>query len=247
MTTPLLLHIPHASTAIPEAYRRDFLTDPAAELRLMTDWYTDELFDLPAPRVVFPVSRLVCDVERFRDDAQEEMARCGMGACYTNGHDGAPIRRLDAARREAILRRWYDPHHARLTALTAAALARSGACTIVDCHSFPAAPLPYESDQRPDRPDVCIGTDAYHTPPQLADALAEAFTARGYSVAFNAPFAGALVPLRWYRREPRVRSVMIELNRGLYLDGACRRGPAFSRLKRDVAQILTAVSQRVPQ
>ena len=116
-----------------------------------------------------------------------------------------------------------------------------------DVLSFPAAPLPYESDQRPDRPDVCIGTDAYHTPPQLADALAEAFTARGYSVAFNAPFAGALVPLRWYRREPRVRSVMIELNRGLYLDGACRRGPAFSRLKRDVAQILTAVSQRVPQ
>ena len=126
MTTPLLLHIPHASTAIPEAYRRDFLADPAAELRLMTDWYTDELFDLPVPRVVFPVSRLVCDVERFRDDAQEEMARCGMGACYTNGHDGAPIRRLDAVRRETILRRWYDPHHARLTALTAAELSKVG-------------------------------------------------------------------------------------------------------------------------
>ncbi len=238
MTTPLLLHIPHASAHIPEAYRKDFLTDPAAELLLMTDWYTDELFDLPVPKLVFPVSRLICDVERFRDDAREEMSRCGMGACYTKTHDGAPLRRLDPGKREAILRRWYDPHHARLTALTAAALARCGVCTIVDCHSFPAEPLPYEADQRPDRPDVCIGTDGYHTPPQLADALAEAFSARGYSVAFNAPFAGALVPLRYYRCEPRVQSVMIELNRALYLNGACRRSAAFGRVKRDVAAIL---------
>jgi hypothetical protein len=60
----------------------------------MTDAYTDELFPLTpveAGRVVFPVSRLVCDVERFSSDDDEPLAaarhqnvlaleRCRIGA-----------------------------------------------------------------------------------------------------------------------------------------------------------------------
>ena len=128
----LLLHVPHASARVPAGLRDAFLCDIAAELRLMTDWYTDELFEFPAPRLVFPVSRLVCDPERFREDENEPMSRVGMGACYTRTHDGRPLRLLAPAAREAILRRWYDPHHRRLTELTRRALLRRGACLIVD-------------------------------------------------------------------------------------------------------------------
>jgi hypothetical protein len=42
------------------------------------------------------------------------------------------------------------------------------------------------------------------------------------------PFAGALVPMRFYGKDLRVRALMIEVRRGLYMDersGA--RGPAF--------------------
>jgi N-formylglutamate deformylase len=52
------------------------------ELLRMTDAYTDELFpvtQVEAGRVVIPVSRLVCDVERFPFDAQESMVARGMG------------------------------------------------------------------------------------------------------------------------------------------------------------------------
>ena len=48
----------------------------AHELLVMTDRYTDELFALPgeeAATVAHPVSRLVCDPERFDDDSQEVM------------------------------------------------------------------------------------------------------------------------------------------------------------------------------
>lgn len=238
-----VLHIPHASTRIPEDFRAAFLRDPAEELPYMTDWYTDELFDYPGAKLVFPVSRLVCDVERFRDDAQEEMASRGMGVCYTVGHDFTPLRQLNEEERTAILGDLYDPHHRRLTELTEAALARRGVCTVIDCHSFSALPLPYEPDQSRDRPDVCIGTDDFHTPQSLSVALIDAFRRRGYSVAVNKPYAGSIVPLRYYRRDPRVRTVMIELNRGLYLDRDCRKLPSFQNVKRDVAAVLEEIGR----
>ena len=67
----VILHIPHSSRVIPEELRNQFvLSDDelSAELRLMTDAFTDELFTLPGATVVrFPFSRLVVDVERFPD------------------------------------------------------------------------------------------------------------------------------------------------------------------------------------
>lgn len=59
-----------------------------SELLRMTDAYTDELFPLTpveGARLVFPVSRLVCDVEQFPTDENEPMAARGMGTIYKVG------------------------------------------------------------------------------------------------------------------------------------------------------------------
>ena len=96
MSNSIILHVPHSSTWIPRTIDRSSISNLDENLRFMTDWYTDELFDLPVPKLVFPVSRLVCDVERFRDDSMEEMSRRGMGVCYTHGYDGKPLRQFGA-------------------------------------------------------------------------------------------------------------------------------------------------------
>ena len=81
-----ILHIPHSSAEVPADVRAQLLLeddDLVGELRLMTDWYTDELFALPAAEAVtvrFPVSRLVVDPERFEDPEAERMEAVGMGA-----------------------------------------------------------------------------------------------------------------------------------------------------------------------
>jgi N-formylglutamate deformylase len=49
-------------------------------------------------------------------------------------------------------------------------------------------------------------------------AIAAAAQAEGYSVAADTPFSGALVPLASYRKDRRIMSVMIEVNRRLYMD-----------------------------
>jgi N-formylglutamate amidohydrolase len=51
-------------------------------------------------------------------------------------------------------------------------------------------------------------------------------------VAIDRPFAGALVPMRFHGKDLRVRALMIEVRRGLYMDersGA--RGPAFDEVR----------------
>ena len=39
----------------------------------------------------------------------------------------------------------------------------------------------------------------------------------GYSTVRNEPFSGTIVPLKHYRKDQRVQSLMIEINRKLYV------------------------------
>ena len=170
----VILHIPHASTLIPADERAKLLLSDdelRAELLRMTDWYVDELFDIggeAANGLVFPVSRLIVDPERFADDAAEPMASRGMGVVYTSTSDGRPLRSPpESEERQRLLQTYYFPHHEMLGQLVVEALRETGQALIIDGHSFPSSPLPCDLDQSPVRPDICIGTDAFHTPEWL--------------------------------------------------------------------------------
>jgi N-formylglutamate deformylase len=246
----VVVHIPHASLVVPNDVAAGLLLTPAElehELLVMTDRYTDELFALPASlatTVAFPVSRMVVDPERFTNDESEPMARKGMGVVYERTAAGGPLRRPPSAdERRRLLARFYEPHHAALTTAVEAALAAHGRCLLIDGHSFPTRPLPHEDDQDPDRPDICIGTDASHTPAWLRDTAVRAFEELGWSVAVDRPFAGALVPMRFYRRNVRVCSVMVEVRRDLYMDeGLGARLPDFDEVRERFLTALRTIS-----
>jgi len=225
MPSPLFLHLPHAATEIPPECRADFLVsdeDLAAERLRLTDWFTDELFGegWPAERTWrAPVSRLVVDVERFRDDAREPCAVVGMGAVYARGTRGQVLRTVAPARREVLLETYYDPHHRRCAADAAAAVAQFGGCVVLDAHSYPSVALPTELPGAR-RPEIGLGTDPTHTPAALR-ALAEGFfRLRGFDVAVDQPYSGAFVPNGFFGVEPRVQALMVEVRRDLYMDEA---------------------------
>ena len=167
-----------------------------------------------------------------------------MGAVYTRTSDGGELRpHLSPAERERLLATWYAPHHAALEAAVADVLAREGRCIVVDAHSFSSAPLAHEPDQTPERPDICIGTDPFHTPASLSTALMRLTEAAGYSVRVNSPFAGALVPASVYKQDKRVQAVMIEVNRRLYMDeDTGERLPGFERVSRFIGRLLEAAA-----
>ena len=253
MSGPVIIHIPHSSASIPECERETLVLAPEdlqRELLRMTDWYTDELFNLgeKATRIVFPVSRLVCDPERFPDDAKESMAAKGMGAIYTRTSDGLPLRAtVSAAERQRLLGAYYFPHQQKLEQLARSALDDHGRCLIIDAHSFPSSPLPCDLDQAPLRPDICIGTDQFHTPEWLQRTALGAFSDLGWRVELNRPYAGSMVPSIFYQKEARVYSIMVEVNRSLYMnedtgERSARFGEVCGKIRSALEAIIAAVS-----
>ena len=245
---PVVVHVPHASVAIPDEVRAELsLADDelSVELLRLTDWYTDELFAglraTGATLFVNRLSRLVFDPERFLDVAAEPMAARGQGVVYWQGSELQPIRELAPDLRWSRIRALYEPYHAALDAVVGQLLAEFDTCTVVDGHSFATEPLPSEIDQSPDRPDICIGSDERHTPIALAEALQAGFTAEGLRVARDMPFSGTFVPSGYYGTDGRVRSVMVEVRRGLYIDEATgERLPAFGDVAAMVARVVGA-------
>ena len=233
---PMLIHLPHSSLYVPEDVRSSILlsdTELEQEMLMLTDRYTDELFDFPSIQChKNMVNRIIFDPERFRSDSDEVMAGFGMGALYTRTLDGRTIRRLTDEQREELLRRFYDPYHLELGEKVQKLLEGFEKCLILDGHSFPQVPLAVELDKNPDRPDICVGTSEFHTPGVLSD-LIEAFVRRnGMSVKFNSPFAGTMVPMKYYLKDKGVMSVMIEINRKLYMNEETgEKGPGFDAVK----------------
>jgi N-formylglutamate amidohydrolase len=130
----------------------------------------------------------------------------------------------------------------RLADGVAALLENFGRVLVVDCHSFPSRPLPYEIDQSPERPDICLGTDSFHTPPWLTEIAWSEFREAGFCVEINRPFSGALVPARYLNNEPAVSGLMVELNRGLYLNEQTgQRRAGFGDFRGKFLRVLGAI------
>jgi N-formylglutamate deformylase len=248
-TSPVLLHVPHAGTEIPAWTRPHLLIDDAelaAEVATLTDHRTDEIATEAAGRarvrpwaLVNPLSRFVVDPERFPDE-REEMAAAGMPAVYTRGSRGQRVRADDPAHRDALLAAFYEPWGRAARQAVDARLAATGRAVLLDVHSYPSVPLPYELHADGPRPAVCLGTDPAHTPAWLVEAAREAFAPLG-TVGLDSPFAGTYVPLAHYGRDERVLSLMIELRRDVYLTEP--DGPATPTFPQVVAALAGLVNR----
>ena len=216
----LILHIPHSATNIP--VREGFIADETKiqhEIIKLTDWYTDELFHSDSDEmIVTPFSRLFCDVERFENDEDEIMSKVGMGAVYNRFDNGDLLRKVTTELRVRIIENFYNKHHIRLTEAVESELALHDSCLIIDCHSFPSKPLLCALDQSGFSPDFNIGTDLFHTPKDIVDLAYNYFTKKGYSVGIDAPYSGTIVPLKYFKKSRNINSIMLEVNRKLYLN-----------------------------
>ena len=219
----IVLHIPHASKHIPDEYLKYFTLskkDLEIELLKMTDHFTDELFDVLGDNIhqlKFPISRLLVDVERFEKDELEPMFKVGMGCVYEKTHHGYSLKNVEHIK-DKLINKFYREHHENFTEIVDKNLKEKNKVLIIDCHSFPKHPLPYELNQEINRPEICIGTDDFHTSEKLKSSFGKLFEGLNFTVKYNEPFEGSIVPLKFYNKEVRVQSIMIEVRRDLYMN-----------------------------
>ena len=216
MKNNILIHVPHSSLYIPDEYRRTALISQAEldeENLFMCDTGIIGLIPeaLRENAVIFPYSRLFCDVERFRDGTEPMEAR-GMGYIYTHDSRGREMFRPSRAHREEVSR-IYDSHHNELNRQAKEILDEYGSCLIIDLHSY--------SDEAVDRlvgyhncPDVCIGTEPDYYDEDLIQGIITLCRGLGLTTAINYPYAGSLVPNAYYsKRNTGIVSIMLEINK----------------------------------
>lgn len=239
----MILHIPHSSTFVPETFDVFNGVSLMHEFQRMTDWFTDELFDFDeAEKLVFPYSRLYCDVERFKADRNEPMAKKGMGVCYTRTSHGTKLREVSSKEKVFIKSTVYDQHHKNLEKLVENELLKDDCTLIIDCHSFPNE-IYAQHEESDVRPDICIGTDSFHTPNALLLHVCDYFEKEGFTVAVNEPFSGTMVPLKYYQKDKRVQSIMIEVNRKLYLNKTFNKNNNFHKIQDLIHNLLKNIHE----
>lgn len=224
----LILHIPHSSTYVPfyEGFVDHNLLEN--EIQLLTDHSTDKIFDVEnVSKIITPFNRVFCDVERL-DDENEPMFQFGRGFFYTKTDSGEKLRDnvslLDGKfkinlndLKKIVYDNYYLKHHNELDFLVNEKLNDFGNAIIIDCHSFTNEPFSTDIDKSENRPDICIGTDNFHTPKWLSNYIVKHFENNALSVKLNSPYSGTIVPLKYYKKNKNVFSIMIEINRKLYM------------------------------
>ena len=240
----LIFHIPHASLRIPD-YGQYLLPRDAVDTEALhlTDLYTDELFvgGHHDTLVQADFSRVYCDVERFDNDALEPMSKFGMGATYLQCDDGRQLRSLTPIERDTIMQTCYYPHHKRLTEAVDADILQIGEARIVDCHSFPDPPLKCSLYKGDAKFDFNIGTDAFHTPAEWIEASVKFFAKHDFRLGIDEPYAGSIVPIKHYQKDNRVKSIMLEVNRNLYMNNNYSRGRKFIEIRDIVTDFMEMI------
>lgn len=245
-TSPVILHAPHGGRAIPADRLSSYvisLAELEAEKDIMTDHFSDELVEAitGASAVINGLSRFAVDVERFPDDT-EEMNAVGMGVLYSHGSRRQDIRRV-SAEDERPLMDYFATYSARFTELVNATLAVHGRAVIFDVHSYPEAELSYELHGGGYRAPLCVGSEPFHASVDLLATVDGCFA--DLDTHANSPFAGSYVPLKHYRSDARVSSVMLEIRRDVYMDEATvtRKPEGFAALQGSLQLLVDTVRQ----
>ena len=233
-----IFHVPHDGDALPPELLASVQIPMARFLRYhaeMRDALVREL--IPSlwreeeHALLFPVSRLLCDVERFLGP-EEIMERYGMGFCYERVYNGTQIKRVTDELRQQTLR-YYGEHHARVNALCRC----HARPLLLDLHSYAPKLVPAaQIDPERELPELCIGTDAQATPGWLADLAEEHFKGAGLRVERNYPYSGCYVPECFEDPEIEGAAIMLEFRKDCYLTAGGAVDPARAALLRETAE-----------
>lgn len=225
---PVIVHTPHTSRHIPASERSSILLSDTAltrELRLSTDVGVDRVARLlvagrhQVTLAAASLSRLVVDPERFPENDPTEST--GRGLVYTRTSTGRPLRNEPDEQTLYWFRLQHHHYTRSMEHLVGRSLERHGRALIIDLHSYTVEPLAHEDPTAP-RPEICLGTDADHTPSSLID-LARNVLSASFEVTLDTPYSGAYVPGRLHRSGAPVSSIMIEIRRDVLGSAAGRR------------------------
>jgi len=235
----ILLHIPHSSTKLPKEFWQNICTSKQIIEKFVkdiTDVDTGILFaSNEYDKIIFPYSRVFCDVEKFADDNLEVMSKFGMGAIYSQTNFGVKFRNYNKEYNNKILHKYYYPYHEMLNRKVESLLRLKENVVLVDCHSFSKNIIMIE-ENKDDLPEICIGFNGEKD--KLAKLCEQYFKNLKYNVKSNYPYPGTMVPNDYIDNpNAKLKSIMIEINKEIYVNNKDN----FARLQKDINELLRMI------
>ena len=238
MEKTIIFHIPHDGCEFPS----DLMSAVKIDQELFLQ-YHKEMQDLDATEFVpqvphakllkFPISRLLCDVERFIGTG-EIMEQYGMGFCYEKVYDGTVIKNVDNTTRKRA-HEIYQEHHRTLDTLVQTA---KSPILLIDLHSFSEKIIVHQKLDKP-LPDICIGYDDYLSEADLQKIIS-IFSENGFSVAVNYPYSGSLIPncIISKKANKEITSFMIEVNKAFYVSNGVSDPEKLHLIRQTIERII---------
>lgn len=246
-TTPLVISMPHVGREIPADIAARMT--PGALAVPDTDWHVEQLYAFAraagAAWLEPRLSRYVVDLNRPPDDAALYPGQVSTGLCPAQSFAGEPLYAVAGPPAEEIAARrrdYWQPYHARLTELVAAARARHGHAVLLDAHSI-RSQVPRLFPGR--LPDINLGTnDGRSCDAALAAAVMRVLGAQSrFGHARDARFKGGYITRHYGSPARGVHALQIELAQAAYMDesgidyDAARAAP----LRRVLADMVAAL------
>ncbi|MEM8750331.1 MAG: N-formylglutamate amidohydrolase [Pseudomonadota bacterium] len=255
---PFVFNSPHSGSNYPPSLVAASRLTPHT-LRMSEDVLVDRLFDsvvmigAPLLRAHFP--RAWLDVNRepyeldpklFREklpahaNTRSIRVAGGLGTVPRLVSENLPIYEIPPTLADGMERieQVYRPYHETLRKLIAQSVVQFGYGVLVDCHSMPSSDS--KSEQKV-RPDIIVG-DRYGTScnGEISGCLIDQFSALGYTVARNKPYAGGFITEHYGRPLKGLHAVQVEINRALYIDEATLQPhEGFEKLRLDIRQVIS--------
>ncbi len=259
---PLLVEVPHAGLAIPEALV-DEITVSERAVERDADIYVDLLYrDAPALGASFLVantSRYVVDLNRAAADTDAETvadhpnprAHRARGVVWrtTTDGDACLYRPLTYTQFQERIETYYTPYHRALADEMMAMRERAGYAILLAAHSMPSVGRAGHSDTGAKRADVVPGTQGRTTASSnIIDLVDSHFRHHGLSVEHDQPYRGGWSTQNYGRPSEGWHAIQIELNRALYVNeqnGEPKDGE-FEALRAILAELVDKLAQITP-
>jgi len=174
------------------------------------------------------------------------MAIRGLGLIKTRSRYGEPLqeKKLSVAEVQERLDLYYHPYHREMKRVIDATLKQFGRVWHLSCHCMSAVGAPTHADAGKARADFCLGD--FHGGTASAgftDRVASYLRNAGYSVALNEPYVGYELNTRYGAPDRGIDSLMIEINKKLFMDTKTfRKTAGFDRLKSDLDGLLQSLA-----
>ena len=268
-TSCVVFASPHSGRDYPWSFVRETLLDEQT-IRSSEDAFVDQLFEAApqhgapllkagAPRAFVDLNRSADEldpalIEGVRRQGHNPRIASGLGVIPRVVANGRAIYRgkIKMAEADRRIDLYWRPYHTMLQKLLDGAHRYHGQAILIDCHSMPHEAMDGIARSGVNRPDVVLG-DRFGAAAsdEIVDLVEAAFASEGFTVARNAPFAGAYITQAYGRPSRRQHAIQIEIDRALYMNEALiRPHDGFvalrKRLSRVVAEIANIGQMRIP-